>query len=78
MLDKVLANPKHKPLDDSWDRHLAERAADRIREFWYEQGYLGIETEVIYSPGGFKNGKWFQPAWGIRSNIGPNGYPPRI
>jgi hypothetical protein len=70
VLDKVAIRER---VDSDWQFHLAQRDADQIRQYWYAQGYLGIKTEVIYTPGGRR----FAPLWGVRSNIGPNGYPPR-
>lgn len=55
------------------DRSRAYREADVIEMYWIAHGYYGIKTEVIYTPHGSKHA----PTWGVRSNIGPTGYPPR-
>lgn len=59
------------------DKAAAEQLARRIREYWYEQGYYGIQTTVFYSEGTWKKGRYHVASWGVRSNIGPNGFPPK-
>jgi hypothetical protein len=54
-------------------REEAQRDADRLRQFWCERGYLGIVAEPI-NRGFARDGR---PCWGVASNIGPNGFPPR-
>jgi hypothetical protein len=68
----VLDKPRGLTVCDL-DRARAYRDADDIKAYWINEGYYGIKTEVIHTPA---NGK-HSPAWGVRSNIGPNGFPPR-
>jgi hypothetical protein len=55
----------------------AERLAIRIREYWIGRGYLGIVAEpvVLVDRFGSRNRHWI---WGVRTNIGPDGFPPRV
>jgi hypothetical protein len=55
----------------------AEQLAFRIREYWIGRGYLGIVAEpvVLVDRFGSRNRHWI---WGVRTNIGPDGYPPRL
>jgi hypothetical protein len=55
----------------------AEELASRIREYWIGRGYLGILAEpvVLVDRFGSRNRHW---VWGVRTNIGPDGYPPRL
>jgi hypothetical protein len=55
----------------------AELLASRIREYWIGRGYLGIVAEpvVLVDRFGSRNRHWI---WGVRTNIGPDGFPPRV
>jgi hypothetical protein len=55
----------------------AEQLASRIREYWIGRGYLGIVAEpvVLVDRFGSRNRHWI---WGVRTNIGPDGFPPRL
>ena len=54
----------------------AELPASRIRDYWIGRGYLGIVAEPIVLVDRFssRNRHWI---WGVRTNIGPDGFPPR-
>jgi hypothetical protein len=54
-------------------REEAQAAANRVRDFWFNRGYFGIKAEPIF----FGNAKDNHPLWGIKTNIGPKGFPPR-
>ena len=43
-------------------------AASRIREYWIDHGYPKIEASVVHEGNG---------VYGVRTNIGPMGFPPR-
>lgn len=54
---------------DGYTYDQAVRFARRIRDHWESRGYVGIRTQVFElanAPGHY----------GVRSNIGPNGFPP--
>lgn len=55
----------------------AEQLAVRIREYWISRGYFGIVAEpvVLVDRFGSRNRHWI---WGVRTNIGPDGFPPRL
>jgi hypothetical protein len=55
----------------------AEVLASRIRQYWIGRGYLGIVAEpvVLVDRFGSRNRHWI---WGVRTNIGPDGFPPRV
>jgi hypothetical protein len=55
----------------------AEQLASRIREYWLGRGYLGIVAEPVVVVDRFRsrNRHWI---WGVRTNIGPEGFPPRL
>jgi hypothetical protein len=55
----------------------AELLASRIREYWISSGYLGIVAEPVVLVDRFRsrNRHWI---WGVRTNIGPDGFPPRL
>jgi hypothetical protein len=55
----------------------AELLASRIRQYWIGRGYLGIVAEpvVLVDRFGSRNRHWI---WGVRTNIGPDGFPPRV
>ena len=55
----------------------AEQLASRIRAYWIGRGYLGIVAEpvAVVDRFGSRNRHWI---WGVRTNIGPDGFPPRI
>ena len=55
----------------------AEQLASRIREYWIGRGYLGIVAEPVVVVDRFhsRNRHWI---WSVRTNIGPDGFPPRL
>ena len=55
----------------------AEQLASRIREYWIGRGYLGILAEPVVVVDRFRsrNRHWI---WSVRTNIGPDGFPPRL
>lgn len=55
---------------DLFSSYGAGRLAKHIEDYWRARGYAGIVAERYEIGVG--------EAWGVRSNIGPNGYPPRI
>lgn len=71
MLDRLLRPPEFYKTEI--DKACAIRDAEAIKAYWIDQGYFGIHTEIVYTPACSKH----VPAWGVRSNIGPNGFPPR-
>lgn len=54
----------------------AERLAKTIRDYWRGQGFNGIRTSLveIRVDAGASS---YLFGYGVRSNIGPTGYPPR-
>ena len=54
----------------------AERIASRIREYWIGRGYLGIVAEPVVLVD--RLGRNRRLIWGVRTNIGPDGFPPRL
>ena len=59
---------------------MAAQMAQKIRHYWIGRGYLGIKTwiEPLAFVGPDVNGdKIGDKCKVIRSNIGPNGFPPR-
>jgi hypothetical protein len=54
----------------------AEQLAGMIRTYWLASGYAGIETWVV-PIFGKETDKPAPREWMPRSNIGPNGFPPR-
>jgi hypothetical protein len=57
--------------------HGAQRLASRIRDYWVGCGYLGIVAEpvVLVHAVGSRNRRLI---WSVRTNIGPDGFPPRL
>jgi len=55
----------------------AEVLASRIRQYWIGRGYPGIVAEpvVLVDRFGSRNRHWM---WVVRTNIGPDGFPPRV
>jgi hypothetical protein len=55
----------------------AEQLAYRIREYWIGRGYLGIVAHPARVIDSFASRRrhWI---WGVRTNIGPDGFPPRM
>jgi hypothetical protein len=55
----------------------AAELASRIRDYWISRGYLGIIAEPVVVVDRFssRNRHWI---WGVRTNIGPDGFPPRM
>lgn len=51
----------------------AEEQAQMIREYWIERGFLGIEVRLEFHPCRADRG----PSYNVKTNIGPNGYPPK-
>lgn len=55
----------------------AARLAKRIVRYWRDRGFHGITAEPYKLGSNFTSiatGDWY----GVRSNIGPFGYPPRL
>lgn len=50
--------------------HGASALAERIEAYWIKRGYPGIVAERFEIPGSFPK------KYGVRSNIGQNGFPP--
>lgn len=63
---------------DSCSEFGARRLAARIKDYWLARGYRGITTGIrqLEIP---KQKRHFDESliFGIISNIGPNGYPPK-
>jgi hypothetical protein len=55
----------------------AERLASRIREHWIGRGYLGIVAEPVVLVDRFGT-RSRRLIWSVRTNIGPDGFPPRL
>lgn len=55
------------------NRSDAAVMADQIERYWKHQGYYGIRTYLVRR----KGIEGVQDGWEIKSNIGPDGYPPR-
>lgn len=56
----------------------AKRLAARIKDYWIARGFRGITTSTVamkVSPQKLRDGG--NVVYGVVSNIGPNGYPPR-
>jgi len=54
----------------------AQNCAKTIKEYWLSRGFAGIKTWVYATPCGNETNDR-EPRYNIRSNLGPNGYPPR-
>lgn len=56
----------------------ARRLAARLRDYWLGRGYRGVSTGIVRMeiPKQKRRGDDIA-IFGIVSNIGPNGYPPR-
>lgn len=56
----------------------ARMLAHQIEDYWRCRGFVGIKTQVI-DEGARQNTHTCggHIVWGVRSNIGPDGYPPR-
>jgi hypothetical protein len=72
----VLARLPHRAYNykTEIDQLAAEHDAAAIYDYWISRGYLGIRVEIIHTQATNKHA----PSWGVRSNIGPTGYPPRF
>lgn len=55
---------------DLYTRHGAQVLADIVRDFWLAKGFRGIVTQTFVVDG-------TRATYGVTSNIGPTGYPPR-
>ena len=75
--DKLLKWPTNSPLAPVAEKVVLARgsreknaldAASRIREYWIDHGYPKIEASVVHEGNG---------VYGVRTNIGPMGFPPR-
>lgn len=56
---------------DSLTLEGARILALRIEDYWRTRGYFAIEARIEHD--GWRHKK---PFFGVRSNIGPDGYPP--
>jgi hypothetical protein len=56
--------------DDHYTGPGSVRLKETILTYWQNRGFHGIRVERYRHPD-------FPALWFIRSNIGPNGYPPR-
>lgn len=56
----------------------ARRLAARIRDYWIARGYRGITTGIVeHKTPKQKRRGLDAPIFGVISNIGQSGYPPR-
>jgi hypothetical protein len=57
----------------------ARKLAKRIEQYWRKQGYAGIKTHIVeHITDETTRERWDRHTiYCIRSNIGPDGYPPR-
>jgi hypothetical protein len=55
----------------------AEQLASRIREYWIGRGYFGIVAEPVILVDRFDSRNRHR-IWGVRTNIGPDGFPPHV
>lgn len=57
----------------------AQLLASRVASFWIKHGYPKIRTRIerVYFEGMDKLEADGRQHWGVRSNIGPLGYPPQ-
>ena len=61
---------------DLSSQHGAEQIAARIKEYWRARGYAGIAASISRRNTGSRTADQ-RYVWEVRSNIGPNGYPPQ-
>lgn len=66
-----MATWQHEAVGETSANHLAET----IKLFWRKLGYHGIQTRVVYTPA---EGKQQLGCYAVRSNIGPDGFPPKF
>jgi hypothetical protein len=63
---------------DAMTAQGANALAARIREFWQARGYHGIETRVVSVDRCRSQSRpEVEIIYCVRSNIGPNGFPPK-
>ena len=74
MLDRTANGASGSSLPNAFE---AEAIAKRVRDYWIDQGYLGIKTWIDYIPASHVRGDYHAAGYGVRSNIGPKGFPPR-
>lgn len=55
----------------------ARALQSRIERYWRARGYLGIKTWLEAGPG-LTDNNTEKLMYFVRSNIGPNGFPPRF
>ena len=56
------------------DKSGAEALAVRLANYWRKRGFHGIRTSLMRIA--HNGGR--DMLWCVRSNIGPNGFPPRL
>lgn len=68
----------HDPYEsDLSSKSGAERIAKRIENYWAMRGYSLIKTSIYPVKTLFQTRGTRSPIYGVVSNIGPTGYPPR-
>ena len=79
--DRQTGEAGHEKYDVKSRRMINERGAEqlasRIQQYWIGRGYLGIVAEPVVLVDRFGSRNRHR-IWGVRTNIGPDGFPPRI
>lgn len=63
--------PRFPDVTDIYSKTGAFQVARYLERYWKGRGYHGMRAEAFLIEG-------TRSAWGIRSNIGPLGYPPKV